>query len=213
MSVLRNPYELDTAVPTLGGMVVQQVAVPSHIPRVPGSILAYATVWSFCVKFLCEVSVHILFVFFFHLPENMPVGGFSNTKLPLGVNECVCVHSVLRCTSKGYSDLAIIIKLCIHRHAEAVTEDECTYIVGTRERTTVPAPKPQWKCCNKCKNSPNVIICGRIHSFSPWDSFSMSHELQNRFSVTTNSKLVLSNLLAWINLWSISISEICLLLI
>lgn len=50
----------------------------------------------------------------------------------------------------------------------------------------------------KCHHS-----CGRIHSSSFWNSFSISHVSQDSFSATTNSKLVLFILLAWINLWSI----------
>lgn len=49
------------------------------------------------------------------------------------------------------------------------------------------------------------VCCGctmtqRIHSSSSWESFSISQELHGIFSATTNSKLVLFNLLAWISL-------------
>lgn len=40
----------------------------------------------------------------------------------------------------------------------------------------------------------------RIHSSSSWDSFSISQVLHGIFSATTNSKLVLFILLAWISL-------------
>lgn len=52
----------------------------------------------------------------------------------------------------------------------------------------------------QCQLVYNVKGKKRIHSFSSWDSFSISQVLHGIFSATTNSKLVLFILLAWISL-------------
>lgn len=190
-------------------MVAHQVVVLFRISRIPGSILAWVTVWS---SGTCYHHVHECFLLDFLLPPKNMVDGLRNTKLPVGV--CMCVLQCTGVPSKGSSGLWPVIRLWIHHHTEVIPEDRWmngpNYIVGTHEISTSPGPKPQFMCYTNAQFH-QMSICERIHSFSSWDSFSMSHVLQGSFSATTNSKLVLFILLAWNNLWSIIILEIWLL--